>query len=135
MKSFIDSLSPRRRFIALQVIAGTIATALPLLLHYLATWILDPLLVLTGASVGIVAMARAGRKNATPRRLVLSSLLVWLGCAAGWYLVAMVLGLLASSLDGVDTRYSYPGIAFTHLPLFTTACVAYFELGPFRPRS
>lgn len=134
MRNFIKSLSPLERFMALQLVAATLAFGLPLALSFLAVLILDPVFGFAGAVVAILALLRVGgRPDLVPRRVVGASLLVWTVCAVAWWGLAIALGQAIGSALVPWNTHNFVAFRCAELPLFTTACLAYFQLGPFRP--
>jgi hypothetical protein len=127
-------LGPFSKFIFLQAAAAAVGFTLPFALSFFAAWVLDPVFGLTGAGMAIVAFVRAGQKGERSARLVRVSLLVWAACALGWLGLAFLAGQ-ASRADLLPWNVdSFLAFRYQELPVFTTACLAYFQLGPFRAR-
>jgi hypothetical protein len=134
MRMLLEKMPPLRKLILLQAAAYGLGWALPLMdMDLVLLW--DLVLGLTGFVLGIVAIAGLGRDGVSPWRLPVRCGLGLLGSIFGW----MVLGLLVSDLlrgifKSVDTR-SWLGLRYMALPVFTTGCLAYFRLPPFRSRA
>jgi hypothetical protein len=134
MKSFISRLDPLQKFAILQVAAAGLAFGLPFAISIFAVWILDPIFGFAGTIVGIVACTRSVRNGISTRRMVVTCLLTWFGCAVAWWGGAIALGEAVSSIRVPWHMHNFVAFRCEELPIFTTACLAYFEVGPFRPR-
>jgi hypothetical protein len=135
MKNPIKTLGSRSKLILLQVAAFSLGCGLPPVVSMGSVWIWDTVFGLTGAAMGIVAIARCGRDGQSPRRLLVSCALVFAGCVVAWWVVAFLAGALLDALFGSGEMSYYVGFRYTQLPIFTTGCLAYLGLGPFRSQS
>ena len=134
MQSPFANLSPRNKFILLQVAAVVVGFGLPFLLSLGSVWIWETVFGLAGIVMGVVAFARSGRNGLSPRRLVVAGAIVWVVCLLCWWVVAFVLGEILRTFLGWEQMRHYVGARYTQLPIFTTGCLAYLGLGPFASR-
>ncbi len=71
----------------------------------------------------------------TAARFLVTAVLIWAICAVGWLLVALAFAVSVAALDNGAILARFPGAVYPQLPLFTTGCLAYLEIGPFRLRA
>jgi hypothetical protein len=134
MQSPFANLSPRSKFVLLQIAAVVVGFGLPPLLSMGTVWIWETVFGLAGIALGVVAFARSGRNGLSPQRLVVAGAIVWGVCILCWWAVALVLGGFLSTFLGSDQMDYYVGTQYTQLPIFTAGCLAYLGLGPFGSR-
>jgi hypothetical protein len=125
MMNQIAKLSPKTKFILLQLVALGLAFGTPSILLLGFRWIWQDLLCLAGASMAVVGMVRCVREGQRTWRLLRSCAWVYLVSLVCW----IVLTILLPELLGFRT---WAAAFYMEAPCLTTGSLAYFGLGPFR---
>ena len=132
MKNLWRSLSPRRRFIWMQIPPLVLGFALPIGLPAFALLIWSPAIGLAGLGLCAIAYARSVRGGPGPLRFVVGSALAYFASLVFWKTLLIALSAVQHLVLEVDWFAYFAGIEPSGLPVFTTGCLAYLGLGPFR---
>ena len=127
-------LRPRARFLLLHAGTLVIGFGLPPILPAFALLVWGPAIGLLGLVAASIAIARCERNGISALRFLVTGAVSLLGFVCFWGISLVFLYGLLSLFFRPDDRLCFAGLQWTQLPVFSTGCLAYFGLGPFRPR-
>ena len=134
MKDPFKNLTPRRKFVWLQILLLILGFVLPIVLPAFTLLVWSPAIGFAGLVLGGVAFAESVRGGLGPLRFVVASALAFLASLVFWKTLLVAISALQHYVLEVSWLQYFAGIEYSGLPVFTTGCLAYFGLGPFRSR-
>jgi hypothetical protein len=136
MKMLPKKPTPRRKFIWFQIAALVLGFVLPLVLPTAASLFWSPILGLAGVAWSNAAFVERARNGIDALRFAVAGALAFLASLIFWKSLLAV-AIMAFQQEVLEMGYlvHFAGPEYAGLPLFTTGCLAYFELGPFRSRT